>query len=1503
MIENEKALQKNACVDAKNNDAIAAPSSTVTTDVASTAVASDQSQQIDANANISDDGVNRNDSSQSVDSEKDQTATMATPCALSGDAIPIVADTLPNCERNSVKDENKVDRSSEIQGELKINANDAVDAEPVPVCEPLCVKRHAYRVEYDDDENVMDAKPFALKKYRSLDGDNGFGIHELSDVSSAGGENENTPLVSGAESELDESNDMFVVKTMAGRLISEQTLPLDRTLNVSPVEQLPTSALKIELPLTVSLDANDAPLPTQRQKQAQFLSVNSLDVIREENSDASDVEQKTDAECRRSSEEAKSRHADAVYPKSQFDFTSTGRHTSLLAPRTEVIREEPQLMLVDAKIVERDGSEEGSSKTWTVSNAGEQHQAEVVFIDSTSSSGHTSLSDADAVAADDEQSVDSDVRIETPVIGSNFGSAFKPVPIKGESPVHEHRDGDLSPLRRFLNLPPPPPPTTPTMVGVSRSHLSVTFEPILKPIEKLGHYFESLQSTTQSDIDANGKTFKPINDNDEPLLDQLRNALASSTSSLDDDSRRQSLSIDGDSEPMPDKIALYSATDSSAYHSDTDTRRAAQIRPEFKIGEPCSPDVFAAHPLSQSTADDPTPSAISHLSKHILSEIKSNERFNRQDSAASSHCSSQSQQSQCTALYCESVDHHCDLRDFCETNFIAGTASTPVPSDGDPFKSLRQLCVECLTSMPYGLAILEELAKVASTLNPLTGEACADVVMPYPAPRLPHIGGLDIVSPQPPPRSSKSKVQLVSNFATKSPPPVPERPWLGIPTHDDPNVLVCLSPAQRQLLREGDSDMFYRYNNSPDCLLDAHNKFVERRGYYEYTDDEVNAINFKEQTKQQQPPPSDGESDNRLLALIREINQLTNASTSNDENSRNASAVTHAQQIQTNRSDAEQKNVSHEQSESDRGTEKMSEKFGPLSDPTMRRRYSNLYDELSSRLNPIAEEPQSRSKRYSNIETSSSYESSRKRIENGQIVFEYSDSRSEKKNETDKSECDANVDKRFAADANYRRFDEYKNSRDEKHGSAEGASAHDESQRQQHTDGDRLSFKAFDYVPKFFSDAVGPPSHCNRTTKSSVSEVTSDTSRPTTTAPNGESYKSQQKTESAHAPPSSSSSLHKSSDHHLSTQSLFDFREFRAESTGRERAPSISGYRGRVSPCVQIRAPRITEPPRSQSSMDHIDSHRHYDWQSTSSNYSSRKFENRQSMIDQTPITRHVGQGGSQQRRQSLPKILCDRQMDYILAKEIELGHEFDKLERDRQRLLKELEEMRVNQCFEDSIKQHKLRNASQPLATLSEAELLRKQMQDEWLNKVGEREQRRLNKIIKITNSSDDVGDATKSQTNRGLCDEFLDRVRERRTKLDIPSESDWECAESQPQQKERVSPRIDPAVKVLEGEREADLKKLPKHLKEFAEIVATNEHGDVIESTSTTTTTKTTTSTQKEIIHKIEQQSDESVAAVATDGESVVLLPVKLMLFGLCFAIGAVCWYIYRCHLFLYY
>lgn len=334
-------------------------------------------------------------------------------------------------------------------------------------------------------------------------------------------------------------------------------------------------------------------------------------------------------------------------------------------------------------------------------------------------------------------------------------------------------------------------------------------------------------------------------------------------------------------------------------------------------------------------------------------------------------------------------------------------------------------------------------------------------------------------------------------------------------------------------------------------------------------------------------------------------------------------------------------------------------------------------------------------------------------------------------------------------------------------------------------------------------------------------------------------------------------------------------------------------HRGRISP-NPIRAPRINDSPKTNTTSTTSDysqqhhhhyqqhqQHRHYDWQATKQN---RNIESRNSMIDQTPITRFVSQNP---RRMSLPKAMADSQLAYILEKERQITSEFDKLEKDRQRLLQELEEMQVNQCFEDYYKEHKKRNSLLPtLGPLSEEELMKKRMQEEWLRKVAEREERRLQKVIKVTHGSSEISPNYKSLTNRGLSDEFLERVKERRTKLQIPSDSDWDSgAESQPIKREQISPNIDPTVKVIDDGREADIKQLPKHLREFAEFTTKCETSES-KSQCDTNATSTIKTESKEIIHTIERCDNQ-------DGESNdATMPVRLTMIGLSLAVCLLCW-----------
>lgn len=181
--------------------------------------------------------------------------------------------------------------------------------------------------------------------------------------------------------------------------------------------------------------------------------------------------------------------------------------------------------------------------------------------------------------------------------------------------------------------------------------------------------------------------------------------------------------------------------------------------------------------------------------------------------------------------------------------------------------------------------------------------------------------------------------------------------------------------------------------------------------------------------------------------------------------------------------------------------------------------------------------------------------------------------------------------------------------------------------------------------------------------------------------------------------------------------------------------------------------------------------------------------------------------------------------------------------------------------------------------------------MQDEWLQQVSEREERRLHKIIKVTNTADERKDGSvgaKKPHNRGIGDEFIDRVRERRCKLQIPSDSDWDSgAESQPAPRERKSPCIDPNVKVVDGGNVADIKQLPRHIKEFAEFTEKCSGAKQ-------------TAPAREIVHRIqvegavEQAHSKSAhapqstgaAASSSDGESTAW---SVVLFGMCVALVA--------------
>lgn len=1103
---------------------------------------------------------------------------------------------------NSEQSLNKCDVLSDEKGQIKVEN---------PIIRGLSSSSTLnYRVE-SPKPLIKNPQIGNVKKSRSLDDeDDTFQIEEMSDISSSSDMVEN-PIISEAESEVE--MELFAEITED---LTIETLPLE-SAEIIDLSPQPPVELIIQTTLSKVDDQEDYPSKQQQQQESnemkmrrakkraaleshflpQILNPRYLDIIKEE-SDTSDIDRKSELDHSKYDDfdddvfldnTAISKKANAVFPKMNLDFSSIRKHVSQLrSPNSPIIREEPQCILLDTKIIDRDSVEESCS-SWTTRLEAEESNAEQVYLESSSSS----TSDLDYTGEADDEGLDSDVRVQTPIID-------------GKSPLFPISDGN----------------------------------------------------------------------NNENLISDDDNKVNYIKKSVCDNQKNTNLSF---SEVL-----------------------------NFKIGEPCSYNMFSPHQNSNS------------LTKSNLTG-ENNKEFNRQDSSgslSSSHSHSTSSQSQSTARYFAS--------DLVDSESSACLSDNSMGNSTNLPKTLRQICVETLASMPFGSAVLEELANVAQSLSNLTAEQQIKLKeMPYPVPELPII---DEIVTQRNDDMRQIRIVPVEKLRSPPPPPVPEPPkfdaWMGVPTEEDPNILLCFSPSQRHLIKENRIVA----ETSADSLLDMHKKFIERRGYHEYSDSEINRLKNEREREQ-----TGAKDNNRLLAIIRETEQ------SNTEDSKCSDDM--------------------------------------FTDNPFKKRFSNI-ETTNNSINKI--EPP---KRYSNIETTT-YET-KKRIENGNVVFEFADMKKEK------SSSDKDL-KLKQDDKSYDIIIEKLKNRSENFSEKSPNKQSEE----------KYSFKEFN--PKIFENDFFKSDFPKQRTESESYHKE-------------ESKKEDYKFESNTMPSKSSFSDRM----RLASQNLDDWM--------RHTNPSSNETNNKTKKInIEIRAPRLSSSTANLcESSEEIN--RHYDTLNTQRN---KVLQTRQSMIDETPISRH------ETRRMSLPKDVHEKQLEYIRMKERELQAEFDKLERDRLMLQEEISD--------DFYMNHK-KDRSQSIEphVMSEAEFFRQQMHDEWLNKVAEREDRRLHKIIKISKPSEE--DGLKRSESQDIGDEFLHRVKERRSKLKMPSDSDWESgAESQPvirkEDETKKTVKIDPTIKVIEGEKEADLKNLPKHLQEFMEFSSSmsTKHSEKIEKNTNSTVSK---------------------------------------------------------------
>ncbi|KAH8253768.1 hypothetical protein KR032_006829 [Drosophila birchii] len=951
-----------------------------------------------------------------------------------------------------------------------------------------------------------------------------------------------------------------------------------------------------------------------------------------------------------------------------------------------------------------------------------------------------------------------------------------------------------------------------------------------------------------------------------------------------------------------------------------------------------------------------------------------------------SHCSDSTTHSQCTAINLASPPLPSTQpptppirqKPAPATPTTTPTA-TPIPQpepselsladqDTDAIKKLRLLCTEQLASMPYGEQVLEELATVAQNI----ADQSDQTRMPYPMPQLPHI----------------KELQLSQSEATKS-----SSAWLGLPTQSDPQLLVCLSPGQRELV-DGQTQ--------PDDLLDAHQKFVERRGYHELSKAQVQE---QEQLQQQQQQQEQQQSEMlKTAAMMRELRKSLSPSNvdaapppvppppvpvKSAETAAKANANAHPNAKRDDASGPKQKiaaapmgessslenkprraadpierqqqSAEHRQSSStitQTATETMTSstsKFPTLDSkfPSMesemakmfpQHKAQDIFEEQRKRFSNIefpTSQRENQTKRYSNIETSS-YES-KKRLENGQVVYDVSSSSHEKK-----QECDPPQEQPIAppippppimsaAKLNGGTFidGDGKNSQPPRENGGGGGNGTyeefrqrakaavdaigDQQQQQQQNglDHDRV-FKDFDRLSQQMHAELQTTRErreksaslfdLSGLTRSSLGQQKLDELQQRRHAHMQELEKEIERSARSRQERLSSvpRQLEATPPHTREIPIELESRSRRAESlcnlneppprphttVGHYNHPSAAqddwsqyandlGYSENIARpfareveiCYQrqnqnphqraahgIRAPRLSASTNdlSSSSQYSFDSYNAYGGRRTHAPMLNQAQQQQRphygscySMIERDPNPRYISttsrRGVSQappppplqvqqqvpppaydrqQRRASLPRELHEQQLKYILSKEEELKLEVERLQQERRRLMEEMQRAPVLPAPQ---RRESYRPAAK-LPTLSEDEVFRQQMAEEWMNKVAEREERRQHKIIRISKIEDEQDHSAVDRAT--ISDEFLDRVKERRHKLAMPADSDWESgAESQPQPHSQSQAESDveaPPVRILEGQSEANLRQLPRHLREFAKFSTSEQLPD---------------------------------------------------------------------------
>ncbi|XP_076258700.1 cbl-associated protein isoform X5 [Rhynchophorus ferrugineus] len=207
-------------------------------------------------------------------------------------------------------------------------------------------------------------------------------------------------------------------------------------------------------------------------------------------------------------------------------------------------------------------------------------------------------------------------------------------------------------------------------------------------------------------------------------------------------------------------------------------------------------------------------------------------------------------------------------------------------------------------------------------------------------------------------------------------------------------------------------------------------------------------------------------------------------------------------------------------------------------------------------------------------------------------------------------------------------------------------------------------------------------------------------------------------------------------------------------------------------------------------------------------------------------------------RRSSLPQELYERQLWSIMEKEREIQRELERLEDEKRKIQAEMAPSKQKQFHVQDFyvskrgdyaefreQEPKYRPVSMPVFP---TEYFRQQMYNEYMDKFCEREERKQQKVIKISSSNDLEQNASSPSIKPKeivhpieLEKEFMAKVKAKklgRSRDNVTSDSELEKDEK----KEPDEKTDEPPVIVLDGDKVKGVDALPKHLQDFVDGLA---------------------------------------------------------------------------------